>query len=122
MFCYYAVLAVVALTTFTISTRNDEMSAGIIAKHFICERNGVVDPGRSCDRSHVEGLGNPAWTTMSYILLGIFPIVNLIYAVNVQELREYCTCGTLKRKLLKLSVSDNPSTSSTAANSSTMKK
>lgn len=117
VFCYYMVLAVVALTTFTISTRNDEVAIRIIAKHFICEQSGF-DPEGSCDRSRVEEQGNPVWTTMSYILLGIFPIVNLIYAVNIQELKEHCLmCSSWKKKLLKSSVSDNPSTFTTAVNS-----
>ena len=115
VFCYYIVLAVVALTTFTISTRNDDLTVRRILEYFTCEQGGH-DPEDPCSRSGFEELSNPAWTTMSYILLGMFPVVNLIYAVNVQELKAFCrSCGG--KKWLHFSVSDNPSTASSAANS-----
>ena len=122
VFCYYVILAVVALTTFTISTRNGDLTARRIFEYFTCEQNGH-DPDEPCSRSNFEELTNPAWTTLSYMLLGMFPIVNLIYAVNVEELKAFCQCsGRGKTGRLKFSISDNPSTGSTAFNSSTLKK
>ncbi len=120
VFCYYIVLAVVALTTFTLTTRNDEVTVKRIFLYFVCEQKGH-NPDDPCSRSDFEELTYPAWTTMSYILLGMFPIVNLIYAVNIQELKDFCQCGTRLCKF-KISFSDNPSTSVTGVNSSTLKR
>ena len=120
VFCYYILLAVVALTTFTIATRNGGLAITRIFEYFTCEQEGHI-PGK-CDekRSRFQELSNPAWTTMSYILLGMFPMVNLIYAVNIQELKAFCQCCSWKR--LTFSVSENPSTASSALNSSTLKR
>ena len=55
-----------------------------------CETTGVDNPENSCDRLRnlFEALTYPGLTSISYILLGIFPAVNLILAVNVKEIKQ----------------------------------
>ena len=89
VFCYYVVLGVIALTAFTITTRNGTQFADAVADYWRCEIAGV-DPENSCDglRTSFQQLSYPGLTSASYILLGIFPAINLIFAVNVTEIKQ----------------------------------
>lgn len=120
VFCYYVLLAVIALTAFTFSIKNLTQSVKFILEHFDCERDGH-NTSNPCSRSDFEALNNAALTSFSYILLGLFPIVNLVYAVNIQELKVYCRCFR-KKATSKLSNIIDVSTLSSAVNSSTLKR
>lgn len=118
VFCYYVVLAVISLTSFTMSTRDASAIATHTLEYFLCEQGGH-NPETPCSRAAIDEMTDPVISTMSYILLGLFPIVNLVYALNVQELKEHCRWC---RKGVKFIHSDAPSTASSAVNSSTMKR
>jgi len=87
--CYYILLGVVAFSAFTVSTRSSTLFANTIAEYWRCESAGL-NSENSCDglRDLLRQLGNPGLTSASYILLGIFPAVNLIFAVNVKEIKQ----------------------------------
>ena len=89
IFCYYVLLGVIALTTFTVTTRNGALFGDAVTDYWQCEITGL-DPENSCDRlrDSFEALTYPGLTSVSYILLGIFPAVNLIFAVNVKEIKQ----------------------------------
>lgn len=121
VFCYYVLLAVIALTAFTLSTKNFPKTIRLFAEYFNCERNGH-NSSNPCSRSEFERLNNATLTSFSYILLGLFPIVNLIYAVNIQELKVYCRCFRNFKKAVSKISNNELSTTSTAVNSSTLKR
>ena len=77
----------VALTTFTVTTRNVERFAKEVGLYFLCEAVGPEDP---CDRNRFEELLHPELTAISFILLGLFPAVNLVFVINVNELKQWC--------------------------------
>ena len=112
---YYVLLAVFALTTFTISTKNAVTVIKEILLYFICERDGI-NPSQPCDRSRFEEFNNPVPGTLSFILLGLFPCVNLIFTVNVKELREKIEpcVSCVKRKMMD---QHGPSEQSTTSSS-----
>ena len=88
VFCYYVVLTVIALTSFTLATRNTGVIVNSAKRYFLCEQNGH-DPSEPCSRSELERLMNPTGITLSFILaMALFPVVNLVYIVNIQELKE----------------------------------
>ena len=78
---YIVVLTAVALTTYTVSTKNLPRHVAAIREYFICEQGGH-DPDNACSRSEFEGLNDFFLTTLSYFLLGLLPVVNLVYAQN----------------------------------------
>lgn len=92
--CYYIILGVVVLTTFTIAMTDLKTFYHEIMKYFACERqpqfgnNTNSTNSSTCDLERVERLINPIPTTFSFILIGIYPAVNLVYAWNLKELRE----------------------------------
>ena len=110
IFCYYVILGVIALTTFTLSTKNSESVANGIVGYFGCESSGPQTP---CDRSGFEPQLNPVLDCLSYILLGLFPAVNLVFAVNVKELKQWCGRSRLFRVVS--TTAEFPSTVSASA-------
>ena len=87
IFSYYVVLAVVALTVLTMASRNSSQLVKSILRYFFCEQGGH-NPSSPCSRSDIEHLGHPSIEALSYILLALLPVVNLLYAVNIAELKE----------------------------------
>ena len=89
IFCYYVILGVITLTTFTLATKNGQRFGEEITLYFTCESLGAE---MNCDsqRSAYQALLNPALNCLSYILLGIFPAINLLFAVNTEELKQWC--------------------------------
>lgn len=112
--CYYLVLSVFALTSFTLGTRNGGTFAEQLFNHFACERNGQ-DPENPnlCDRNDFRQLSNPEVTAVVFILLSLFPVVNLVYALNVMELME--KCNMCRRSRAKTTLSTMSTAHSNAA-------
>ena len=86
-FCYYVLLTVVVLTTFTIKTRNSELFVEELSNYFACEERGN-DPNNPCDRNTFCQLSYPWLSAISFMLLYMLPVVNLVYVLNIKELKE----------------------------------
>ena len=87
VFCYYVVIAVFTLTSFTLLTRNSTQFVSSVEQNFLCEQGGH-NPSNPCSLSDIESLSYPAVNTLTYILIALLPFVNLLYTVNIQELKE----------------------------------
>ena len=72
--------------------RNYSKFAEELREYFFCEAAGI--PRSTCERSF-ERLAVNVALAIGYALLGLYPIVSLIYVVNVEELRAGC-CGNKK--------------------------
>ena len=83
------------LTTFTIATRNSELFVEELLNYFACEGKGN-DPNNPCDRNTFRQLSYPWLSAVSFVLLYVLPFVNLVYVLNIKELKE-------KLKTLKFS-------------------
>ena len=77
----------VALTGVSIPLRNAGPLTNALTEYWQCEAPGV-DPENPCNRTSMEQQSNPELITISYVLLWIFPAVNLIFAVNIREIRQ----------------------------------
>ena len=75
------------LTTFTITTRNSELFVEELLNYFACEGRGN-DPSNPCDRNTFRQLTYPWLTVVSYMLIYMIPVVNLVYVLNIKELKE----------------------------------
>ena len=85
--CYCIVLSTVALTAFTLSTRDTPAFVRNIGLYFLCEQRGH-DPENPCSRDYIKN-SDSVLTMLSFVLLSLFPVVNLIYAINTRELKEF---------------------------------
>ncbi len=77
----------------------------------MCEKNGSV-PGVTCDQTGFQDLTNPIPANMSFILLAVNPWLNLIFAVNVKELKEKLCPYVQRTKSLLLNSSSNSNSQS----------
>jgi len=88
VFSYYIVLSSIALTAFTLTARNIDNLVTNIIDYFLCEKDGF-DPDHSCRQDLNVTIDNVTIVTLSYVLLAMFPAVNLIYVINVKELKDF---------------------------------
>ena len=89
IFCYFFVFLALTQTAFTVTLRNQPKFVAELTEYFFCEAAGI--PGNICERSF-ERLASDVPVAIGYALLGLYPIVSLIYVVNVEEIKESC-CG-----------------------------
>ena len=103
--CYYVVVASFSLTQYTVVVRNLDAFDAQLEKYFICELSGH-DPSNPCDRNEFRQLSNPGITAVTFVLLGLFPLFNLIYALNYEELLKRCrACFGIKKLSSRMTMS-----------------
>ena len=68
-------------------TRNSEPFTEALSNYFVCEGRGY-DPNNPCDRNIFRQYSNPELTTISFVLIDIFPVINLVYALNIREMKD----------------------------------
>ena len=83
---------------FTIAARNAELFAARLTNYFSCEQSGH-DPNNPCDRKSFSEISHPDLAVTALVLLGIFPVVNLVYAINIKELKEKFSSCLGKKKI-----------------------
>lgn len=80
--CYYVVFGTISLTAFSMSARNVEAYAAELGQYFLCTATRTTE-----DCQHYQDVAEthtPLELAMTaYLLLGLFPAVNLMYAVRV---------------------------------------
>ena len=92
VFCYYAILGISALTAFNVSSQQLQEFSNALDAYFLCERGGIRN---NCDRSGFESLTNPTLVTIGFILVGIYPAINLVYVIHsadLKSLKQKCQC------------------------------
>ena len=88
IFCYAFILLAISQITLTFSLRNRQNFRTRLMAYFLCELVGVAF-GNNCERSF-ERFSGEAFIIFSFILLGLYPVVKLVYVVNVKELKNSC--------------------------------
>ena len=88
VFVYYVLLAAISLVAFSLSTRHSEQFIIKVLDYFTCESHGV-NPDNHCDEKINSYLKHRhvALLTLSHVLLGLYPVMNLIYVINTRELK-----------------------------------
>ena len=79
---YYFFLAVIVLTNATIRVIEMPQFFSDLIVNFTCESV----PNGFCERAF-ENLGAEIITMINYLLFGLYPIVNLLYVLNIRELK-----------------------------------
>ena len=85
--------AVIGLITFTVGARNARTLEQDLISYFTCESFGSA---MGCPRDFTSALVEmDVLMDLSLVLLAIYPIVNLVYIVNIQELKDFfkSKCG-----------------------------
>ena len=86
---YYFILGGVAVTAYPFAARSGKKSIQPIRNYFLCEAPGI-DPDNPCDRSAFENqTGYLILIGAAYLLIGLLPAVNLIFAVDIRKLKQW---------------------------------
>ena len=90
--CYYIVFGVCVLSAYTEFSRTFARFVDELLAYFDCESAGTGEP---CDRSGYLDATNPVLSTASFVLLGLVPVVNLVFVVKFQKVMKICKvwCG-----------------------------
>ena len=56
-------------------------------RYFSCEATGIV-PGKVCDRTF-QTLSTEIPVNLALVLLGLFPVVNLVYVLNLTKIKRW---------------------------------
>ena len=83
--CYYALFGIVALSNFSIEIGERENTTEAITQYFFCE---AVGSGAECDRSGFDHFGHHGLAVLVYLLLGLIPVINLIFVINWSATKE----------------------------------
>ena len=89
VFLYFSIFTAISLTAFTIASQNVTEFVSELAVYFACESQGVQS-GRTCERGF-NRMGDVAVQICTFVLLGFFPVVSLIYVFNYQEIKKKCS-------------------------------
>ena len=84
---YYMVLLVTALTALTLLTRDSQQFSTQLLGYFACEAFGH-NPEMPCDPNTFRQYAHPEISAVALIFVAQFPTINLVYVVNIKELRE----------------------------------
>ena len=88
--CYYVTLEILGFLTFTLTQKNSNRLREELQIYFMCESQGH-NPDNPCDRSQFERLRNPAITILSLTFILLAPVVNFVFAIKIQLLKEKLT-------------------------------
>ena len=81
VFLYYIILGVFCLTTFTLAAKHYNRNTVATIRYFECEKNGR---NNTCS---YDAQQYPVVVLMTHVLFSLFPTINLVFAINVQEIK-----------------------------------
>ncbi len=94
--CYYFLLGFFMLTAITIPATNRPSFIADISDYFLCESTGADSNKDVCARNF-ERFNSRMVLIAALLIVGMFPVVNLIYVLNVQEIKKILSRRLKKR-------------------------
>ena len=85
--CYYVIITLVSLTGLTIASREGPAFAKEVVRYFTCELRGY-NPSHPCDRSQLDKRHHPGLVSISFIFVGLYPLVNFFFTTNLTEVKD----------------------------------
>ena len=96
VFVYYLFSGALQLTTFSISTRNIAHNVSAITTYINCQRSGK---NSSCSLE----LKHTFWSLFAFIVLLLFPVINLFFVLKLSYFKRLCMAGGKRVTLLRRS-------------------
>ena len=96
VFVYYLFSGALQLTTFSISIRNIAHNVSAITTYINCQRSGK---NSSCSLE----LKHTFWSLFAFIVLLLFPVINLFFVLKLSYFKRLCMAGGKRVTLLRRS-------------------
>ena len=87
VFCYFILMTVITIASSTLLVKKNSELLGSIQKYFTCEQGGH-NPNNPCSRSDIDNMLYPL-DTLGFMMFSLFPVITLLYVINIQELKEF---------------------------------
>ena len=86
VFCYYVLIGVIVLAAFVLNSKTSTDFISSLAIYFACER----ETPRKCEsyRNDLFKFTYSGVSDASYVILALYPLVNLVYAFDLGELKQ----------------------------------
>ena len=112
IFLYYIVLSSNNLISYTISSSFLNLFHDAITDNFLCE-SVRTDPNTTCPEEFHNYRATEALSIVTFCLLGLFPLVNLLFAINVEEIRVkfkrwFCNKKSSRSRTASTSIQNTP--------------
>lgn len=82
--CYYMLITVVAMSGLTIVSWKSHAFVKALFSYFLCQRSGF-NPANLCDRDGINQLHHAGLVAVSFIFIGLLPLVNFFFTANFRE-------------------------------------
>lgn len=86
---YYIIFSIIDITAYTISSSVIDNAAKAIQKEFLCELE-PHDLTQECPKDYLAYNFTDGFSVTTYILLALFNCMNLLFAVNLSEIKAKC--------------------------------
>ena len=83
---YYAVFGIFSVAYASLTTSNRDAYFQEVQKYFVCEAKGS---GSACDRSQFEQYQYVWLRGLTFTLLGLLPLVNLIFVISWKDSKRF---------------------------------
>jgi len=84
---YFIIFGVSALTTFGVTLWNGQNFRKVLVSYFLCESTDTSGD-KVCSGMGIWQFSTPIPIAVTLLLFGLYPVVNLVYAVQIQELKQ----------------------------------
>ena len=87
--CYFVIFGVIALVNVSIGIRDSDIILDKLLIYFTCQAAGYSGPDTcSKERGDLESHLKPELNAATYILLGLIPWSNLLFAIQVKDVKK----------------------------------
>ena len=118
LFAYYIILVAVSITSYSLAISGTSGIKDAITKEFTCEWfPRPHDPNFKCPKDYLTANIADELSVMTFILLGLFPCLNLLYAINFTEIKSKCHACYKRFSSLSGDYPSKPTSSTSAAKS-----
>ena len=88
IFFYYIIVGIFDVAGYSISLATTATLVEDIKKTFLCEAR-PYDPNYTCPKDYQDAILSDSFAIILYAVLGFFPFTNLLFAVNVAEVKDF---------------------------------
>ena len=87
--CYVILFGISALINYSISIRDADITLDRLLDYFACQASGYsADHTCSAEYDRLRSYLHPELDTVTYILLGLVPYSNLLFAIQVSDIKK----------------------------------
>ncbi len=96
--CYYMLVTVVAMSGLTVVSWKGQEFVKALFAYFLCQRSGY-NPLQPCSRDRISQLHQAGLVAISFIFVGLLPLVNCIFTTNFREIATaLCKCCSHRKE------------------------